>query len=36
MQTRDLVFNYEDGGNEKIHRVYLHIFDFTDEIDEKS
>ena len=36
MQTRDLIFNYSDGGNEKVHRVYLHIFDFTDEIEAKS
>ena len=33
MSMRDLVFNYDKSNGEKEQKVYLHIFDFTDEIE---
>ena len=33
---KDLMFSYDDKNGEKIHKVYNHIFDFTDEIEAKA
>ena len=33
---KDLMFSYDNQNGERIHRVYDHIFDFTDEVESSS